>query len=171
MRRVHGERRFKELRERLLYERRTRRGDAPTEAMLPMSTPTPDTVLSTWPFPSITEGFERIRQDEAPLHRHESTLDSTEQLLAYTVFPYVPRILGPAALVVVAEGDDITLWDREVAAFDEIPGTQKKLVVLPDVSHMSLYSDRSHLEVAAAEGAAWLRRHLVDVAVRAPAVA
>jgi pimeloyl-ACP methyl ester carboxylesterase len=170
MRRVHGERRFKDLRERLLQDRRKRCGRTTGADLLPMSCITPDTTLSTWPFASIFEGFERIRCTEAPRHRHESTVESTEQLLTYSVFPFLPRILGPACLMVVAEGDEITLWDREVAAFDAIPGTQKKLVILPDVSHMSLYSERSHLEIAAAEGAAWLARQLTDVAVPQVAV-
>lgn len=160
MRRVHGERKFELLRERILEDRRRRYADAGARAMLAMSALDPDATLSTWPFPAISEGFSRIKDTEAPLHEHEATLESTEHLLAYTVFPYLRRILGVPALMVVAENDEITLWDREIAAFEAIPGVDKKLVVLPDVSHMSLYSDRTHLEIAAAEGAAWLGRHL-----------
>ncbi|HEY5333245.1 MAG TPA: alpha/beta hydrolase [Solirubrobacterales bacterium] len=162
MRRVHGETKFAELRQRMLVDRRARYSDPETREMLPMSSLEPDAELSTWPFPSIHQGFAKIKADEAPLHRHDSTLESTEMLLEYTVFPYVGRILGPKAMVVVAENDDITLWDREIAAFEGIPDFDKKLVVLPDVNHMSLYSNKSHLEIAAAAGAEWIGAHLGD---------
>lgn len=161
MRRVHGETKFAQLRERILEDRRARYANAGERQMLPMSSPTPDSELSTWPFASIHAGFGKIKAEEAPRHEHESTLESTELLLGYTVFPYVGRVLGPKALMVVAENDEITLWDREIAAFEGIPDVDKKLVVLPDVNHMSLYSNKSHLELAAAAGAEWIGEHLV----------
>jgi hypothetical protein len=42
----------------------------------------------------------------------------TELLLPYTVFPYVGRILNMPTMMAVAEGDDITLWDLEIAAYN-----------------------------------------------------
>jgi len=160
MRRAHGETRFASLRERMLADRRARTNDPAARQMLPMSSTDPDAELSTWPFPAVFKGFEALQASEAPRHVHESTLESTELLLNYTVFPYVGRILGPKAMMVVAQNDEITLWDREVAAFEGIPEVGKKLVVLPDVNHMSLYSNKSHLEIAAAAGAEWLGTHL-----------
>ena len=81
--------------------------------------------------------------------------------LSRTVFPYVERILNTPTMVVAAEGDDITLWDLEIAAYNAVTTPTKRLVVLSDVSHMSLYSQRSNLEIAATEAAVWLTTHLV----------
>lgn len=160
MQRVHGERRFADLLQLFAEDRTKRYRNRSDAGRLPMSSLTPDTELSTWPFPHIHEVFHHLKDSEAPRHEHWSTIESTERLLDYTVFPYVGRILDTPTLMVVAQGDNITLWDREMAAFREVASPTKKLVVLPDVSHMSLYSDRSHLQVAGSEAGAWFAEHL-----------
>jgi uncharacterized protein len=63
--------------------------------------------------------------------------------------------------MIVAEGDDITLWDREIEAYNKIPTAKKRLFVVDHTTHMVLYSNRSQLEIAADQGAQWLSQHLV----------
>ncbi|MFQ5828937.1 MAG: alpha/beta hydrolase [Candidatus Methylomirabilia bacterium] len=123
--------------------------------------PDPVNILCTWPLPETFEVFTDLQKTEAPLHEHWSTTESTELLLNYTVFPYVPRILDIPTLMLAAEGDDLTLWDLETDAFNQIATSQKKLFVIPKTSHMSLYSNRSKLEIAAEVATAWLSDHLV----------
>jgi cephalosporin-C deacetylase-like acetyl esterase len=163
MRRVHGERRYAQLVEELLADRRRRWQDPDQRGRMPMSTLDPEHELSTWPFPHIGEIFGAIKEREAPLHEHWSTTESVELLLDYTVFPYARRIYNTPTLMVVAEGDNITLWDLEIEAFNAVTTAQKKLVVLPNVTHMSLYSQRSHLEIAGEAAADWFRTHLAGV--------
>ena len=38
--------------------------------------------------------------------------------MRYDVDPFLPRVLDIAALMLVAEGDDLTLWDLEIEAFN-----------------------------------------------------
>jgi hypothetical protein len=82
-------------------------------------------------------------------------------LFNYSVFPYVERLLNTPTLMIVAEGDDITLWDKEIEAYNGIPTAKKRLFVVDHTSHMVLYSNRSQLEIAADQGAKWLAEHLV----------
>lgn len=159
MHRVHGERRF-ELVMKAIMDDRVQRSAGKAGGYMAMSAPDPDKTLCTWPFPHVYEIFMGIKEKEAPRHEHRNTIESTELLLNYTVFPYVPRILNTPTLMVVAENDNITLWDLEIAAYNGIAAANKKLVVLPDVTHMSLYSKLSHLEIASTEGATFLKAQL-----------
>ena len=52
--------------------------------------------------------------------------------------------------------------DLEIEAFNSIPSPQKELVVIPHVSHMSLYSQQTHLQIAGAAAARFVRKHLVE---------
>ncbi len=161
MRRVHGESEFSELRRLIMEDRKFRfktGGASPTK--MPMSALNPKDLLSTWPFPSIYAGFEEIKKKEAPRHEHWSTVESVELLLNYTVFPFLRRIVNIPTLMLVAEGDDITLWDIEIEAFRQIVSQDKKLFVLPDTSHMSLYGNMSKLELAATVTVNWLKDHV-----------
>jgi alpha-beta hydrolase superfamily lysophospholipase len=80
----------------------------------------------------------------------------------YSVFPFVPRILNTPTLMIVADEDDLTLWDKEIEAFKAIGCQDKELFVTPSVSHMSLYSDRSALEIAAERAAAFFEQKLLS---------
>ncbi len=62
--------------------------------------------------------------------------------------------------MIVADHDDITQWDKEIEVFNLIPTASKKLVVVGDTSHMTLYSDLSRLALAATEAASWFSAHL-----------
>jgi len=161
MRRVQGERRFIKMMDAIVEDRRARFADESKRGHLPMSSPDDET-LSTWPFPDVTEIFAKIKETEAPRHEHYSTIESVELLLNYTVFPYTRRILNKPTLMIVAEGDEKTLWDLEIDAFNTISAPNKKLIVLPDVTHMSLYSSQSHLEIAGQAAADWFRQNLVE---------
>ncbi|MDT5221858.1 MAG: uncharacterized protein QOF15_3963 [Mycobacterium sp.] len=81
-------------------------------------------------------------------------------LLNYCVFGFLDRILDKRVMMVVAEGDNITAWDLEIAAFNQVASPFKKLEVLPAVSHMSLYSDRDDTNVVAALTRDWFWRRL-----------
>lgn len=162
MRRVHGSTRFNDLLELLKKDRASRAREENPGGRMPMSSLTPFTELSTWPFPLIHQVFNEIKAKEAPLHEHWSTTESTELLLNYNVFPFCRRLTNMPTLMVVAEGDEITLWDLEVEAFNAIPSPHKRLAVIPHVSHMSLYAKKTHLEIAGAEAAAFVGKWLVD---------
>ena len=127
---------------------------------IPMSADDPATEVSSWPFPEVKEVFLELQAASAPSHQHRNTIASVDRLLSYSVWPYVGNILNTPTMMVVAEGDDITMWDREIDAYNAISTAKKKLVVISDTSHMTLYSDMSRLEIAATEAAAWLSEHL-----------
>ena len=62
---------------------------------------------------------------------------------------------GEKDAMIVAEGDDLTLWDLEIGAFNQIPSNHKKMQILPHTSHMTLYSDKSKVELAAGYATDW----------------
>lgn len=162
MRRAHGEVAFAELERALVHDRR-RRAAGNSGATLPMSSTTPASELSTWPFPRIHEVFHTLKDSgEAERHEHWSTMESTELLLNYSVRPFLPRILDTRVMMIIAEGDNITMWDREIAAFNEIATPHKQLEILPAVSHMSLYSDKRDTNIAGAKAADWFARCLAS---------
>ncbi|WP_116389783.1 alpha/beta hydrolase [Cupriavidus taiwanensis] len=160
MRRVHGSQRFQALNERILADRRERTRSGSSGGRMPMSSLKPFEELCTWPFPSIYTIFHDIKQREAPRHEHWSTIESTELLLSYDVKPYAQRLYDKPTLMVVAEGDEITLWDLEIAVFNSIPSARKKLAVLPKVSHMSLYAKQADLAFAGRLAADFAAEHL-----------
>ncbi len=166
MKRVHGERKFRELQQLVAQDRERRFKGDPTEGYIAMSSPDPDHELATWNYPEVYKVFMHLKETEAPLHEHRSTIESVELLLDYTVFPFLRRIVDIPTLMIVAEADNITLWDKEIEVFNQLPTTKKKLFVLPQISHMTLYSQKSALELAAEEAAEWFRTYLhADVLV------
>jgi hypothetical protein len=62
-------------------------------------------------------------------------VESVDLLMNYDVGPFVKRIYNTPTQMIVAERDDLTLWDLEIRAFNQIPTTKKKLEVLPHTSH------------------------------------
>jgi cephalosporin-C deacetylase-like acetyl esterase len=160
MRRVHGAKRFNELCSVLQKDRIERTLGGHDGGRMPMSSVEPFEEMSTWPFPLIHEIFHDIKAREAPRHEHWSTIESTEMLLSYDVGPFARRLYNMPTLMIVAEKDDITLWDLEIATFNSIPSTHKKLSVLPKVSHMSLYSQQTDLLTAGKIAANFAKEHL-----------
>jgi hypothetical protein len=161
MRRVHGTMGFRRLMDAVLEDRKARYRDEGARGYIPHAAPDPERTLSSWPFPETYETFIQLKETEAPLYQNSSTIESVELLINYSVHPFLPRILDTPSLVLVAEGDDLTLWDLEIDAYNRIPSAKKKLFIIPQTSHMTLYSDRSKLEIAAGQATEWLADHLV----------
>jgi pimeloyl-ACP methyl ester carboxylesterase len=161
MRRAHGELRYRELDARILEDRRARYdGEG---GYLPMTTTTPSEELATWPFPHTNKVFLELKETEAPRHEHFSTVESTENLINYTVFPFLGRILKTPVMMLVADGDNLTLWDLEIEAFNKVPSPTKELVIMSGISHMSIYSDRPDTNVAASHAGRWFGKHLAGL--------
>lgn len=160
MQRTHGALGFRRLQDLVLDDRRKRSATG-EHSSIAMSSSNPATEACTWPFPEVTSGFKGLKETVAPNHEHWNTVASVELLWNYNVFPYLNRILDKPTFMIVAENDDITLWDREIAAFNGIATTKKELFVMNDTSHMVLYTNQSHLQIAADQGARFLGRELV----------
>ncbi|HSK23025.1 MAG TPA: alpha/beta hydrolase [Egicoccus sp.] len=163
--RAHGSVGFREL-TALVHEERRRRYLSGEHGTLGHSGD-PKTEVVMWPHPETKPVFMKIKQETAPSHEHYSTIASVEGVWSYDMNPYLPRILDTPTLMIVAEGDDLTMWEREIPAFNRIATTKKKLFVQQESTHMTMYSDLSHLAVAATEAAAWYREWLVEPAERA----
>ncbi len=161
MRRVHGTVGFRKLRKVVMEDRINRFKDESKAGYIAMSATEPWNTLCTWPFPETYEIFTQIQKTEAPKHEHRNTIESVELLMNYNVFPYVRRILDTPTLMLVAEGDDLTLWDLEIEAFNQITTSKKKAFVIPETTHMTLYNNRTKLEIAAGIARDWLVDHLI----------
>ena len=81
--------------------------------------------------------------------------------MSYSVAPFLPRLLDVPTQVIVAEKDDLTLWDLEIEAYNSIPTAKKRLIVIGGSTHMTLYSDRSLLAEAGAAAGEWFSQHLL----------
>lgn len=167
MRRVHGTLGFRRF-EQLLVDDRRARFITGEDGFLPHASPDPASEVSTWPFPETYETFLELKQLEAPAYENRSTIESAELLMSYHVGPFLPRLLDVPTQVIVAEKDDLTLWDLEIEAYNAIPTAKKRLVVIGGSTHMTLYSDRSLLVEAATAASDWYARHLL--ASRAPSL-
>lgn len=161
MKRAHGGLGFRRFMKTIMDDRKNRFEKDGSYGYMPMTAPDPGKTICTWPYPEAGEVFMQLQKTEAPKHEHRNTIESAELLLTYNVFPYVRRILNTPTLMLVAEGDDITLWDLETEAFNQIAASQKKRFVILQTTHMTLYSNRTKLEIAAAVAKDWLVEHLV----------
>jgi uncharacterized protein len=159
MRRVHGRDGFRRL-VATIEDDRERRLRGEPGGYIPMSAKEHWNTVCTWPFPEVETIFGELKASEAPRHEHRNTIESTELLLDYTVYPYVTRLLDTPVLMVVADDDDLTLWDKEIEVFNLIPTPRKQLAVVGGTSHMDIYSELSELEVAAKICADWVGKHL-----------
>ncbi|WP_413123145.1 alpha/beta hydrolase [Burkholderia orbicola] len=166
MRRTHGAVRFRDLEAAILNDRRERLKTG-KHGYLAMSTEDPQHEISTWPLGEVTRPFMEYKATTSPNHEHISTIASVAHLLNYNVDTYVRRIINVPVMMTIAEHDDITHWDLEQAAFNLIPNPTKKLVVFPATTHMTLYSDKSRLQVAAEAHRSWFVEHLVNAGQQA----
>jgi uncharacterized protein len=161
MRRAHGSIGYRRLWQTII-EDRALRYDKPGERLhIPHATGEPAEDLGTWPFPETYYTFKALQETEAPLYQNRSTVESVDLLLEYDVLPFARRIYDTPSLMIVAEADDLTLWDLEIGAFNVIPTMKKTLVTLPHTTHMTLYSDQAKLAAAAAHATSWLAEHLL----------
>lgn len=155
MRRVHGTMGYRALWDLIQRDRKLRYESPGERLYLPHATENWATECSAWPFPETVRTFLQIKDSHAPLYQNSSTVESVDLLLNYDVGPFVKRIYDTPTLMIVAQGDDLTLWDLEIAAFNAIPTTRKKLEVLPHTSHMTMYSDHAKIEKAAGIARDW----------------
>ena len=162
MRRVHGTMGYRKLWATILADRVRRFADPDSRLHIPHATAEPEKDLSTWPFPETFHTFAALKASEAPLYENSSTVESVDLLLNYDIIPFARRVYDTPTLMIVAEGDDLTLWDLEIGAYNALPTAKKRLHVLPHTTHMTLYSDQSKLQVAAAQATAWFAQHLLD---------
>lgn len=162
--RVHGSERFRKLQDAIVEDRR-QRFESGRHTYIPMSgTPSgPHDELVTWPFDEVKTVFEELKATQAPSHEHRNTIESVEKLMEYDVTPYARRLVNKPVMMIVAHSDDITLWDLETAVFDSLPTADKKLVVLPGTSHMTLYSNLTALDLAARAAGSWFSTHLAEL--------
>jgi hypothetical protein len=160
MRRVHGRDGFRKFRA-LIEEDRERRCRGEEGGYMPMSVTEHWNEVCTWPFPEVKTIFGELKVTEAPRHEHRNTIESAELLTQYSVYPYVTRLLDTAVCMIVADDDDLTLWDKEIEVYNLIPTNRKRLAVIGGSDHMAIYSELSHLEVAAKVSADWAAETLV----------
>jgi hypothetical protein len=116
--------------------------------------------VGTFPFPKSRETFERLKSSDAPAYEGSATALSTELLLAYSVRPFLSRLVATPTLMCLAEGDDHTHWDLAAEAFNAIPGERKHLHVVPSATHLTLYEDEDTRRDVAQVGADWFARYL-----------
>ena len=140
---------YRELWALILEDRKARYSEPEARLYLPHATAQPAQDLSAWPFPETYQTFKALKETEAPLYQNRSTVESVDLLLHYDVGPFVKRVYDTPTLMIVAEGDDLTLWDLEIGAYNTLPTAKKRLHVLPHTTHMTLYSDRDKLAIAA----------------------
>jgi uncharacterized protein len=164
MQRVHGSERFRKLNALILEDRRKRFETGEYGYLTMSATPTsPEAELVTWPFDEVKTVFEDLQRTQAPSHEHRSTIASVEMLMQYDVSHYAHRLVNKPVMMIVANEDDITSWDRETEVFDAIPSNEKRLVVLPSTSHMTLYSNLTALDLAAKAAGMWFTQHLAQL--------
>ena len=160
MRRAHGTMEYRRLWELVLKDRKLRYERPGERFYLPHATENSESEVSAWPFPETVRTFAAIKNAEAPLYQNRSTVELVDLLMTYDVGPFVKRIYNTPTFMIVAEGDDLTLWDLEIGAFNAIPSARKKLHVLPHTTHMTLYSDQSKVKTAAKLATDWFSHTL-----------
>lgn len=159
MQRAHGTLGFRRLKETIRTARR-HLYETGEQTFIPHGAEDPLTEVCTWPFGANYGLFAWLKETQGPRYENRATVASTEMLMEYTVTPYLPRLLDVPTLMVIAEGDDHTMWELEIEAFQRIATPKKRLVVIPRSGHHSLYRDGALIEMAAGECAAWFAEHL-----------
>lgn len=160
MRLANGTVDFRRLEAALLAARR-KKFTTGEDTMIPHFTLDTANEISAWPNADGYELFEGFRKSEAPNYSLDATAESIDLLMQYDVRPFARRIIDTPTLVIVAENDDITLWDEAMAVYQSIPTDKKKLTVIDKSDHLALYSNQSLLERAAAAATEWFVERLV----------
>jgi fermentation-respiration switch protein FrsA (DUF1100 family) len=159
MRLANGTVNFRRL-EKAIMEARRKRFATGEDTMVPHFTLVTEQEISAWPFPEGYEVFETFQKTVAPNYDFNATLESVDLLMSYDIRPFLHRIVDTPTLVIVAENDDITLWDEAIDAYNAIPTTKKQLTVIDKSDHLALYSNRSLLERAASAATEWFVERL-----------
>ncbi|UOR01313.1 alpha/beta hydrolase [Leucobacter allii] len=166
MRLANGTVGFRRLEAAILEARRTRFATG-EDTYFPHFTLDVEQEISAWPNADGYELFEGFRKTVAPNYSLDATAESVELLMQYDVRPFARRIVDTPTLVIVAENDDITLWDEAMRVFAEIPTAKKRLTVIDKSDHLALYSERSLLERCARAATEWFLERLVPLGRRA----
>ena len=162
MRLNNGTVNFRRL-ERAILEARRHRFATGEDTMVPHFTLDTENEISAWPFPEGYEVFGEFQRTVAPNYQYDATLESVDLLMSYNVKPFLPRIVNTPTLVIVAEHDDITLWEEEIGAYNAIPTAKKKLVVIDKSDHLALYSQQSLLLQCARAATEWFLERLMPL--------
>jgi uncharacterized protein len=111
---------------------------------------------SALPTPDSWEWFSETGNTRAPAWRNEVTLRSVEMFTEYEPGTYLPYISPTPLLLVVAEGDHLTLSELAIAAFDTAH-QPKELIILPG-GHFDAYT--KDFEASSGPARDWFSRHL-----------
>ena len=162
MRLNNGTVNFRRL-EQAILEARRRRFSTGEDTMVPHFTLDTENEISAWPFPEGYEVFGNFQKTVAPNYQYDATLESVDLLMTYNVKSFLPRIVNTPTLVIVAEQDDITLWEEEIGAYNAIPTAKKKLVVIDKSDHLALYSKQTLLLQCATAATEWFLERLMPL--------
>ncbi|MBU1251375.1 MAG: alpha/beta hydrolase [Actinobacteria bacterium] len=162
MRLANGTVHFRRL-EAALLEARRRLFTTGEDTMVPHFTRDAESEISAWPNADGYELFEGFRRTVAPNYSLDATAESIDLLMQYDVRPFAKRIVDTPTLVIVAENDDVTLWDEAMVAYQSIPTSAKEFVIIDKSDHLALYSNQTLLERAAAAATRWFVERLVPL--------
>jgi uncharacterized protein len=169
LQRAHGTLRFRALKE-TIREARRKLYETGEHSYIPHGAEDPFTEVCTWPFKANYSLFAWLKETQGPRYENRATVASTELLMEYTVMPYLERLIDTPTLMVVAEGDDHTMWELEVEAYNRILTPKKKLFVVPRSGHHSLYRDDELIQLAVGACVDWFEAHLSEKEVTANAL-
>ncbi|MEJ6488781.1 alpha/beta hydrolase [Leucobacter sp. USCH14] len=153
---------FRRLEQAILAARR-RRFETGEDTYFPHFTLDTEHEISAWPNADGYELFEGFRTSVAPNYSLDATAESVELLMQYDVRPFTRRIIDTPTLVIVAENDDITLWDEAMRVYQSIPTAKKRLTVIDKSDHLALYSQQMLLERCARAATEWFLERLVPL--------
>jgi len=156
---AHGTMGMRRLRDRIAESRR-KLFETGEHSFIPHASEDPISNVVTWPFPASEPLFAWLKETQGPNYENRATVASTEMLLGYSVYPHVTRLIDTPTMVVVAEGDDHTMWNLEIEAFHAIPTPKKRLEVISKSGHHGLYRDEERIRAVALECGSWFRQWL-----------
>jgi fermentation-respiration switch protein FrsA (DUF1100 family) len=128
-------------------------GDAP--AMVPVVAEDPAAACAL-PTPDSWQWFSETGATRAPSWRNEVTLRSVEMFTEYEPGTYLPLISPTPLLMLVAQGDHLTVSDLAIAAFQSA-NEPRKLVILPG-GHFDAYV--KGFDLASAPARDWFVQYL-----------
>lgn len=162
MRLANGTVNFRRL-EAALLDARRKRFETGEDTYFPHFTLDTEHEISAWPNADGYELFEGFRKTVAPNYSLDATAESVQLLMQYDVRPFIKRIIDTPTLVIVAEQDDITLWDEAMYVYNDIPTAKKKLTVIPKSDHLALYSQQDLLLQCARAATEWFLERLMPL--------
>jgi fermentation-respiration switch protein FrsA (DUF1100 family) len=129
------------------------RGEAP--AMIPVVDADP-AAASALPTPDSWEWFSQTGESRAPSWRNEVTLRSVEMFWNYEPGAWIQWVSPSPLLMVVAEGDHLTVSDLAIEAFER--AREPKRLAILDGGHFDAYV--AGFDAASAAARDWFAEHL-----------